>query len=69
MVVKNVIMINLPSELSGDRESKIHGNLPGAKEGEGSSNGGGSHNRCFLLLQCCCCSSVLVFFFCCHCGL
>ena len=55
MVVKNVIVLNLPSESSGDRESKIHGNIPGTKEGEGSSNGGGSHNRCFFLLQCCCC--------------
>jgi len=62
MVVKNVIMIKLGSESSGDRESKIHGNLPGAKEGEGSSNGGGSCNRCFFLLQCSCCCCVLVVF-------
>lgn len=60
MIVKNVIMINLPSESSGDRESKIHGNLPGAKEVEGSSSGGGSHNRYFFLLQCCCCCSCCV---------
>jgi len=41
MVVKNLVMINLPSESSGDRECKIHGNIPGAEEGEGNSNGGG----------------------------
>ena len=55
MVVKNVIMFSLPSASSGDRECKINGNVPGAEEGEGSSNGGGCHNRCFFLLQCCCC--------------
>ena len=61
MVVKNVIMINLPSESSGDRECKIHGNVPGAEEGEGSSNGGGCCTRCFFLLQCCCCCVFVVF--------
>jgi len=61
MVVKNLIMINLPSESSGDREYKIYGNIPGAVEGEGSSNGGGCCNRCFFLLQCCCCCVLVVF--------